>query len=59
MSFKLNKCLLLLDTEEMKMNGVLIPVFYLLNNSRKNIWINFIGENQIILEVENNLAHMG
>lgn len=59
-SFKLNKCLLSLDTGDMKMNGVMFPVFYLLKYiCRKNIGINFVGENLLILEIENNLARMG
>ncbi len=59
MSFKFNKCIISFDSGDMKMNGVLFPVFYLLKSfSRKNIGINFYGENKIIIEIENSLARI-
>lgn len=58
-SFKISKCSVSVDTGDMQLNGVLWPVFYLFKvRSGKDMRINFIGENKIILEVKNNLARM-
>ncbi|MGP8215766.1 MAG: hypothetical protein ACLQQ4_09410 [Bacteroidia bacterium] len=58
-SFKISKCYVSLCFDDMQLNGILYPVFYLLSfYSRKPIGINFIEENRIVLEIKNNLARM-
>lgn len=58
-TFKINKCTVHIDTGSMQTNGILFPVFFWIGKwSRKDININFINENKIILQIENNLARM-
>lgn len=58
-TFKINKCTVHIDTGCMQTNGILFPVFFWIGKwSRKDININFINENKIILQIENNLARM-
>ncbi len=58
-SFKINKCSILIDTGIMPLNGILYPWFYILSiRTKKNIMINFKGENVVILEIENSIARM-
>lgn len=58
-SFKVNKFDISIDTGDMQLNGILYPVCGLLSFlSKKNIRINFIEENEIVVEIENNLARM-
>jgi hypothetical protein len=56
-SFKINKFYLNIDTGNLQLNGILYPCFYWLGNyAGKPIAINFLNKNEIILEIENNLA---
>lgn len=58
-SFNIKKCVILIDTGNMPLNGILFPWFYLLSiYTKKNISINFWGENIIILQIENSIARM-
>lgn len=58
-SFKINSCIVSIDTGNVQLNGILFPFVYLFSvYVKKNIRINFINENKIILELENNLARM-
>lgn len=58
-SFKINKCSISLDTGDMPLNGILFPWFYLLKwRTGREVSINFVGENKIILEAENTIARM-
>jgi hypothetical protein len=58
-SFKINEFEMSICFADMPINGILYPVFYLLGfYFKKKIAINFIEENKIIIEVENNLARM-
>ena len=58
-SFRIRKFFLTLDTGDMQMNGILYPLFVLTSiSSGKNITINFLDENKLILQIENNLARI-
>lgn len=58
-TFKVTKCHILIDTDNMPLNGILYPVFYLLSRyTGKTILINFYGENTVQLKIENTLARM-
>ena len=58
-SFKINKCILNIDTGNMPLNGILYPLFaWLENRTEKPVAINFKGENVMVFETENNLARM-
>jgi hypothetical protein len=58
-SFKLKKCHISIDTGNMPLNGILFPVFFLIGRYlKKPIGINFIGENSVILHLENTLARI-
>ncbi|MFI5151337.1 MAG: hypothetical protein ACHQRM_16520 [Bacteroidia bacterium] len=58
-SFKINTCEIVLDTGDMQLNGILYPLFFMLGcYSNKEIRINFLNENRIILQVRNSLARM-
>ena len=58
-SFKVNVCDISIDTGNMSLNGILFPVLYLFRlYSKKDISINFLDENRIILQIENSLARM-
>lgn len=58
-SFRVNKCDISIDSGNMQLNGILYPLFFWISAwSKKNIRINFIDENKIVLEIENNLARL-
>jgi hypothetical protein len=58
-TFKVNECLIMIDTGNMPLNGILYPWLYFLSRySGKTIMINFWNENQIKLQVENNAARI-
>ncbi|MEP7196115.1 MAG: hypothetical protein ABI851_06310 [Saprospiraceae bacterium] len=58
-SFRVKKCYINLDLDEPVWNALLFPYVYLLNvSSGLDLNINFLGENEIILQFENNLARM-
>lgn len=58
-SFKINKCIIHIDSGDMQINGILYPLFYWIScYSKRDVRVNFLGENKMILEIENNLARM-
>lgn len=58
-SFRINHCQISLDFGDVRANALLYPIVYWIKvKSKKNIAVNFIGENKIILEIENSLARM-
>jgi hypothetical protein len=58
-SFKVNCCYLNIDTGNRQLNGLLYPGFYWLGKYwDKPIGINFLNENEVILEIENNFANV-
>ena len=58
-SFKINKFRIDMDTGNMPLNGVLYTCFtWLRVYSGKDISINFIDDNEMILEIENNCARV-
>lgn len=58
-SFKINKCHITLDAGDMATDGLLYPLFYGLRIwKRKDVSINFKGENEVILEIENNFLRI-
>lgn len=55
-TFKVNKFYLTIDTGSMWLNGMIYPLFLWLGmRLKRNITINFVNENEIIFETENNL----
>lgn len=53
-SFKVNKFSLRLDTNDMALNGILFPMFATASwLTRKDVWITFNQQNELILEIEN------
>ena len=58
-SFKVNTCYINLDFENLGLNAALFPVFFGLSRvSQKQFHINFMGQNQINLQIENNMARI-
>lgn len=58
-SFKINRCSISIDTGNHQLNAFLYPLFYLVQvKTNKSIQINFINNNELILELENSLARM-
>jgi len=58
-SFKVNKFCLNVDSGNLQLNGLLYPCFYWLSKyTNKPISINFINKNEVILELENNIARI-
>lgn len=58
-TFKIKRCDIQLDTGNMPLNGMLYPVFYAFGAvTGRPISVNFINENAIALEIENNLARI-
>lgn len=58
-SFKVNTCYVNLDLEDVIWNAKLFPVFFGLRCVTGRFFnINFIGENEIRLEIENNMARI-
>jgi len=58
-SFKINKCYLNIDTGNVQLNGMLYPCFYWVGKvSHRPVGINFLDQNEIILEIENNMARV-
>lgn len=54
-SFKVNKFSVRLDTNDMALNGILFPMFATASwLTRKELWITFNQQNELILEIENN-----
>ncbi len=58
-SFRIKRFFLRLDTGDMPLNGILYPVFLLLNKKYKlDISINFLNNNILILQIENRIARI-
>lgn len=58
-SFRVNKCIVNMDTGNIPLNGILYPAFlWLGHKTGKEITINFRDKNEIIFETENNIARM-
>jgi hypothetical protein len=58
-SFKVNRFSMSIDVGNMQTNGILYPVLYGISTyTKKNIEINFINKNLIIIEIENSIARM-
>jgi hypothetical protein len=56
-SFRIKRLLIHFDTGDMAINGKLFPLFYALSYVlKRDIAVNFAGENQISVEIENNIA---
>ncbi|HEV7231367.1 MAG TPA: hypothetical protein VGO45_08575, partial [Bacteroidia bacterium] len=57
--FQIRKCRVTIDTGDMQLNGMLYPLFYLIGfYGHRDISINFMNENTIILEIKSSLARM-
>jgi hypothetical protein len=55
-TFKVNKFYLTIDTGSMWLNGMIYPLFLWLGmRLKRNVTVNFVNENEIIFETENNL----
>lgn len=58
-SFKVNKCYFNLDLGNVERNGILFPLFLWISHvTGKYFRINFLGKNDIKLEIENNIANI-
>jgi hypothetical protein len=58
-SFKVNQCDVNIDTGNRPLNGILYPGLYWLGKYwDKPIGINFLNRNEVILEIENNMANI-
>lgn len=58
-TFEVRKLFVTLDTGNMQTNGILYPmVFALRTISKKNLSINFFGENKLVLQIRNNAARI-
>ncbi len=58
-SFKINTCYINLDFENGRWNTMLYPLFFGLSmRFKKQFQINFMGLNQINIQIENNLARI-
>lgn len=52
-TFKVKKLFLNIDTSDWTLNAKLFPIFYFLNLSKGNFWINYQGKNQLVLHLQN------
>jgi hypothetical protein len=58
-SFKVTRCYLSVDSGNMLLNGLLYPGFYWLSiQTNRHIEINFMDENELVLEIENSIARI-
>ncbi|MGZ3945920.1 MAG: hypothetical protein ACXVJB_13325 [Mucilaginibacter sp.] len=58
-TFKVNIFRVDIDTDNVQLNGLLYPAFYAMSRfSGRHMMINFVGNNEIVIEIENNLARM-
>lgn len=58
-TFKVRKCEVKIDSGDDYFNGLIFPWVLLLGfYFRKNIGMNFLGENKLVLEIKNNAARM-
>ncbi len=53
-SFKVNQFYVNIDTGNMPLNGMLYPVFLLGKKYNTTIMINFKGDNEVLINIENN-----
>lgn len=59
-SFKITTCYVLINTGDMKLNGLLYPLFKWLSwQSGQDVAIGFTGYTEINLQVKNSIARMG
>lgn len=58
-SFRVKQCFINIDTGNMQLNGLLYPLLIWLTwRSRKQVQINFTGETEVVVKLQNNLARM-
>ncbi len=58
-SFRVNRCYVNIDTGDLGLNGMLFPLFFWMSTaSGKHIYINFLGENTVVLEIQNRLSRI-
>ncbi len=57
-TFEVHYCRLSLDTGDYVWNAWLFPVCWFVRSPRYSVWINFIGENELALRVENRLGRI-
>jgi len=58
-TFKINKCYCNLDFDDVEFNGKLYPLFLWLGYlTGRHFSINFLGENNVCLEIRNNMARI-
>jgi hypothetical protein len=58
-SFRIKKCYVDMDFEDVRLNGILFPVFFWLGRlTGRKIAVNFLGRQDIQLAIENNLARV-
>ena len=58
-SFRIISCKITIDTGNVQVNALLFPIAYWIQaKTKKDISVNFTGKNDIILEIQNNLARM-
>lgn len=58
-SFKTNQCYITFDMGDVVTNGLWYPVFWWLSQQTdKTVLVNFVGEEVVVLEMENNLARI-
>lgn len=57
-TFKVQRCVLWLDTDDYVQNAWLYPVFGLWNHRRIRVVVNFLGKNDLALLVQNSLGRM-
>jgi len=58
-TFKIRKCYVDIDTDNVQLNGILYPAVYWLSNyTAQPLSINFLHHNEIDLKIENNIARL-
>ena len=58
-SFRVRKFFLSVDTGDVQVNGILYPIFVLMSaKTGKNMTINFLNENRLVLQMENNVIRV-
>lgn len=58
-TFKVNIFRVNIDTDNVQLNGLLYPAFYAMSRfSGRHMMVNFAGNNEIVIKIENNLARV-
>lgn len=57
-TFEVRRCHIALDTGDYLWNAWLFPVFWLLKSREISVWINFQGQNEVSLLVQNRLGRV-